>query len=71
MYVHPQEGLWKGPRVDTISYIIPMKNVLGPFAIMKGQFWSWRAIFGAVLGHYGAPAPVGLWKGPRVVQHDI
>ena len=32
----------------------------------KGQFW---AIKGAVLGHFGAP--VGLWKGSRVVQHDI
>ena len=41
----------------------------GPFWVMKGHFWSWRVIFGAVLGHYGAP--VGLWKGPRVVQHDI
>ena len=65
-------GLWKGPRVvqyDIISYIISMRSVLGPFAVMKGHFWSQRTIFGAILGHYGAP--VGLWKGPRVVQHDI
>ena len=41
---------------------------LGPFGVMRDHFWSWRAIFGAVLGHYGAP--VALWKGPRVVQHD-
>ena len=39
------------------------------FWVMKGHFWSRRTIFGAVLGHYGAP--VGLWKGPRVVQHDM
>ena len=75
-------GHWKGSRVvqyDTISCSIPMGSVLGcfgvfwvhagPFGVMNGHFWSWRAIFGAILGHYGAP--VGPWKGPRVVQHDI
>ena len=31
--------------------------------------WTKFGFFGAVLGNYGAR--VGLWKGPRVVQHDI
>ena len=42
---------------------------------LKHHFGPWRAILGhkgplgAVLSHFGAP--LGLWKGPRVVQHDI
>ena len=32
-----------------------------PFLVMKGHY-------GAVLGHFGAP--MGLYKGLRVVQHD-
>ena len=32
-----------------------------PFLVMKGHY-------GAALGHFGAP--MGLCKGPRVVQHD-
>ena len=57
-----------GPAWHNIIYYTK-KSVLGPFGVMRDHFWSWRAIFSAVLGHYGAA--VRLWKGPRVVQHDV
>ena len=53
---------------DGIFWVIKFlhwRAILGhewPFWVMKGHF-------GAVLGNFGAP--MGLWKGLRVVQHDI
>ena len=53
---------------DGIFWVIKFlhwRAILGhewPFWVMKGHF-------GAVLGNFGAP--MGRWKGSRVVQHDI
>ena len=41
----------------------------GQFWWYFGPFWVIKGYFGGILGHFGAP--VGLWKGPRLVQHDI
>ena len=67
----------KGLRWSNMAY----NHVIYPWEVFWGHLGSYRAIwghkwpnlvikgyFGVVLGHYGAP--LGLRKGPKVVQHD-
>ena len=75
-----------GPIWHIIMYYAPEKCFMaiwghaGTFWVMKAlhwsiilgheePFWAMKGNFGGILGHFGAP--VGLWKGPRLVQHDI
>ena len=58
----------QGPALHNIMYYTHEKGFRAIYGVMQGQghkghFWSWRAIFRAVLGHYGDT--MGPWKGPR------
>ena len=57
-------GIFGHEGIFWVMKFLHCRAILGhawPFLVMKGHY-------GAVLGHFGAP--MGLCKGPKVVQHD-